>query len=58
MAALDISSTMIRAMAGEGRPFRFLVPEGVIDYIAANNLYAKPESGDMVEQIIREERLS
>jgi len=55
MAALDISSTMIRAMAGEGRPFRFLVPEGVIDYIAANNLYAKPESGDMVEQIIREE---
>lgn len=55
MAALDVSSTMIRAMAGEGRPFRFLVPEGVIDYIAANNLYAKPESGDMVEQIIREE---
>ncbi len=55
MAALDISSTMIRAMAGEGRPFRFLVPEGVVDYISANNLYAQPKSGDMVGQIIREE---
>lgn len=55
MAALDISSTMIRAMAREGRPFRFLVPEGVVDYVAANNLYAQPETGDMVGQIIREE---
>ena len=55
MAALDISSTMIRAMAREGRPFRFLVPEGVVDYVSAHNLYAQPESGDMVGQIIREE---
>lgn len=55
MAALDISSTMIRAMAGEGRPFRFLVPAGVVEYVAAHNLYAQPESGDMVGQIIREE---
>jgi nicotinate-nucleotide adenylyltransferase len=55
MAALDISSTMIRAMAREGRPFRFLVPAGVVDYVAAHNLYAQPETGDMVGQIIREE---
>jgi nicotinate-nucleotide adenylyltransferase len=55
MAALDVSSTMIRAMAEEGRPFRFLVPEQVHQYIVDNNLYAKPQSGDRVGQIIREE---
>ena len=55
MAALDVSSTMIRAMAKEGRPFRFLVPEPVHQYIVDNNLYAKPQSGDRVGQIIREE---
>ncbi|REK25256.1 MAG: nicotinate (nicotinamide) nucleotide adenylyltransferase [Actinobacteria bacterium] len=55
MAALDLSSTMIRAMAAEGRPYRFLVPEGVYGYILAENLYAKPETGDRVDQIIREE---
>ena len=55
MAALDISSTMIRAMAREGRPFRFLVPEGVVEYISAHNLYPQARTGDMVGQIIREE---
>lgn len=55
MAALDISSTMIRAMAGEGRPFRYLVPHGVADYIADHDLYAKPETGDRVGQIIGQE---
>lgn len=55
MAALDVSSTMIRAMAAEGRPFRFLVPGGVYEYVRDENLYAKPETGDRVGQIIPEE---
>lgn len=55
MAALDVSSTMIRAMAAEGRPFRYLVPPGVFGYIEERNLYAQPEKGDRVEPIIREE---
>ncbi len=39
MAALDVSSTMIREMAKEGRPFRYLVPEQVHEYIMTNGLY-------------------
>jgi len=37
--ALAISSTDIRARVREGRPIRFLVPQGVEDYIAAEGLY-------------------
>lgn len=39
MAVLDISGTMIRRMATEGKPFRYLVPERVHDYIRANRIY-------------------
>ncbi|HEY5891169.1 MAG TPA: nicotinate-nucleotide adenylyltransferase [Acidimicrobiia bacterium] len=39
MAALDISSTTIRAMAREGKPFRYLVPARVHEYIQVNRLY-------------------
>jgi nicotinate-nucleotide adenylyltransferase len=39
MAALGVSSTMIREMAKEGRPFRYLVDERVHDYIQSNHLY-------------------
>ena len=39
MAALDISSTTIRAMAREGKPFRYLIPGPVYEYIKANRLY-------------------
>jgi nicotinate-nucleotide adenylyltransferase len=48
MAALDVSSTMIRAMAAEGRPYRFLVPARVHDYIETNDLYTQRGSGDRV----------
>lgn len=48
MAALDLSSTMIRAMAAEGRPFRFLVPPRVREYIDTTGLYTQRRSGDRV----------
>ncbi|MDY5784867.1 nicotinate-nucleotide adenylyltransferase [Corynebacterium sp.] len=37
--ALAISSTDCRARAAEGRPVWYLVPDGVVQYIAKNRLY-------------------
>jgi nicotinate-nucleotide adenylyltransferase len=48
MAALDVSSTLIRSMAAEGRPYRFLVPPRVHAYIEATGLYTQFGSGDRV----------
>ena len=48
MAALDISSTSIRTMAAQGRPFRFLVPPAVHRFIESNGLYTQSGSGDRV----------
>ena len=39
--ALAISSTDIRERAGQGRPVWYLVPDGVVQYISKNNLYAE-----------------
>ena len=39
--AMAISSTDCRRRAREGRPVWYLVPDGVVQYIAKNNLYAK-----------------
>ena len=36
---LDISATQIRTLIKEGHAIRFLVPEGVEDYIAKKDLY-------------------
>ncbi len=58
MAAMDISSTQIRAMARDGRPFRYLVPRVVHDYIMARNLYTDVESDDMVGETTAEESSS
>ena len=45
MTQLDISSTSVRALAGDGASIRYLTPDPVIDYIRAHNLYARaPES--------------
>jgi nicotinate-nucleotide adenylyltransferase len=48
MAALDVSSTMIREMAAEARPYRFLVPAAVHEFIEANDLYTQRGTGDRV----------
>lgn len=36
---LDISSTSIRRSISEGRTIRYLVPDGVLEYIQCNDLY-------------------
>jgi nicotinate-nucleotide adenylyltransferase len=48
MAPLGVRGTEIRAMAGEGRPFRFLVTDPVYRYIGQQNLYTDGAEGDRV----------
>ena len=36
---IDVSSSLVRRRAREGKPFRYLVPYRVADYIEANGLY-------------------
>jgi nicotinate-nucleotide adenylyltransferase len=38
--ALAISSTDCRERVGRGEPIRYLVPEGVVEYVAKRHLYA------------------
>lgn len=49
--ALGISSTDIRERVRQGLPIRYLLPEGVVEYIGKHNLYqerlAAPESGNV-----------
>jgi nicotinate-nucleotide adenylyltransferase len=40
MPRLDVSSSLLRARAAAGRPLRYLVPDGVAEYIAQQGLYA------------------
>jgi nicotinate-nucleotide adenylyltransferase len=37
--ALSISSTEIRQRIGEGKPVRYLIPDGVLEYIIQRELY-------------------
>ena len=39
MPRIDVSSTLVRRRAREGRPIRYLVPDSVADYIDAKGLY-------------------
>ena len=42
ITALDISATTLRAEIAAGRRPRYLLPDPVLDYIAANQLYQPP----------------
>ena len=39
MPRLDVSSSLIRRLVATGRPIRYLVPDGVADYIKTAGLY-------------------
>jgi nicotinate-nucleotide adenylyltransferase len=39
MPRLDVSSSLIRRLVAAGRPIRYLVPDGVADYIEREGLY-------------------
>lgn len=41
MPAVGISSSLVRARVGEGRPIRWMVPDAVADLIAERGLYAR-----------------
>jgi len=40
MTPLAISSTAIRALAGEGASIRYLTPDPVVEFVRSHNLYA------------------
>jgi nicotinate-nucleotide adenylyltransferase len=42
MPTIDVSSTMVRRRVAEGLPIRYLVPDAVVERIAADGLYARP----------------
>ena len=42
MPRVDVSSSLIRKRAVEGKPIRYLVPDQVADYIGAEGLYGAP----------------
>jgi nicotinate-nucleotide adenylyltransferase len=39
MPRIDVSSSLIRRLVAAGQPIRYLLPDGVADYIAAEGLY-------------------
>ena len=51
--ALSISSTECRARVEAGEPVWYLVPDGVVQYIAKRRLYAKAEMTARYETLIR-----
>jgi nicotinate-nucleotide adenylyltransferase len=40
MPRIDVSSTMVRERVATGRPIRYLVPEGIAEYIEKRGLYS------------------
>jgi nicotinate-nucleotide adenylyltransferase len=47
MPLVDISSTMLRARAAEGKSIRYMVPDAVFDYVQRSGLYGvQPRSAD------------
>ena len=43
MPRIDISSTLVRRRAAEGKPIRYLVPDKVANFIGAQSLYGASE---------------
>ena len=43
MPRIDISSTLVRRRAVEGKPIRYLVPDKVANFIGAQSLYGASE---------------
>ena len=43
MPRVDVSSSMVRRRAREGKPIRYLVPDKVANYIGAQSLYGSSE---------------
>jgi nicotinate-nucleotide adenylyltransferase len=43
IAALDISATRVREGLRAGRSQRYLIPDSVLDYIRARELYKEPD---------------
>ena len=41
MTPLSISSTAIRALAGEGSSIRYLTPDPVVEFVRSHNLYSR-----------------
>jgi nicotinate-nucleotide adenylyltransferase len=39
MPTIEISSSLVRERVAKGRPFRYLVPAAVADYIESAGLY-------------------
>lgn len=47
MPLVDLSSTMLRARAAEGKSIRYMVPDAVFDYVQRSGLYGvQPRSAD------------
>ena len=49
--ALAISSTAVRRRVNSGEPVWYLVPDGVVQYIAKRHLYAGRRSDDAADQV-------
>ena len=47
--ALAISSTECRARVGEGLPLWYLVPDGVVQYVAKRGLYTSANTGAVLQ---------
>jgi nicotinate-nucleotide adenylyltransferase len=46
--ALAISSTACRERVGQGLPLWYLVPDGVVQYVAKRGLYTEANAGEVL----------
>jgi len=51
LSQLEISASAIRSLCAAGRQPRFLVTDAVADYLRAQRLYARPDTGPDVPQV-------